>query len=116
MFILRVKRVTVCGQVYRPPCAVIVGVEDGDPVFGKVNSVYNVGGIPVLWVNLLETLEYSRHYHGYVVNSSTTRTCVQVKKLHSPFPLHIRKLVCTTSSVNTIITLIVVKHHILDTV
>lgn len=109
-----VKYVTVNGQTYKPSCAVVLAVdeEEADPVFGKVKAVYIVDGRPVLFVSVFDTQKYSNHFHAYIVVTTARQKTVLVDSLFSPFPLHIRKVKCSS----VMRTLIVVKHHILSSV
>ena len=104
----RTKWAKLNGQVYKPPCAVVLGVEDDYPVFGQVDGIYAVESRLVAEVNVMTTAQFSVHYHGYVVERTSTYKIVRLSSLHSPFPLHVRKL-------PNLDLIIIMKHHITGT-
>ncbi len=97
------------GQLYKAPCALVLGVEDDSPVFAQVNAVYVVDRTRVVAdVNLMATKAFNMHYHAYVIEKTVTQRTVVLDTLHNPFPLHVRKLANSKR-------VIVVKHHISGT-
>ena len=104
----RCKWVRVNETMYKPPCAVVLGVEDDDPVFGQVKQVYIVdSNRVVLYVQVMHTTGFNQHFHAYMIEGTHVYKTVLVDILYSPFPLHIRRLhICQ---------IIIVKHHIVGT-
>ena len=51
------------GQLYMPPAAVVLVVEDDYPVFGLIKHIYMVHTVrPVANVNVMLTRKFSTHY------------------------------------------------------
>jgi len=57
--------------VYKPPCA----------IFGQVDAVFESRVLAE--VNVMTTTEFSRHYHGYIVETTTSRKIVTLSSLHN---------------------------------
>ena len=105
----RTKWVKLNGQLYKAPCAVVIGVEDDYPLFAEMDdALYVTEEKKVLAsVNLLTATEFKTHFHCYIVERTSTYKMVALDTLFSPFPLHVRQL---SSSAKLCI---VVKHHII---
>ncbi len=110
MFIhFRTKWAKVNGQIYRSPCAVVLGVEEDYPLFAEFNNVFVLDRTRVVaHVNMLTTTHFNTHYHTYVIERTATTRVVVLDTLLNPFSLHIRKVANFTH-------VIVVKHHIAGT-
>ena len=76
---------------YRRPCAVIIGMDEEDPVFGCIEAIYVVASQVHLQVSVQTIVKYSPHFHAFVIStpSPIQQKLVTPEQL-SPFPLHVR--------------------------
>lgn len=113
MFMLnRANWVKVTGTTHRPSSVIVLGVENDHPKFGQVLAVYVVGTNRILLqTENLQTQSFSNHYHGYIVDrSSSEHKLFCLDDLYSPFPLHLRRLQCDGSTK----LFVVAKYHIMQ--
>ena len=102
----------VNGITYKPNCAVVCGISDEDPIFGKVKNIFIINGNRVVFEVLkLKTKGFNKHYHAFIVESTCINTTILFTKLVSPFPLHIRRIYVDCAPIYAII----MKHHITGT-
>ena len=95
--------------MYKPLCAVVLGVEDDYPVFGKIMEIFIKEDNTVIFnVKVMRTVHFLKHHHAYAIEQTDTLKLVTFDCFCDPFPLHIRKF----SSLGQII---IVKHHIVGT-
>ena len=93
----RTRWVKLQGVEYREKCAVVIGVEDDDPVFAKVETIYVVDSSQILLqVYVLHTSSFYQHCHAYVIQRTHTHKLINVEDLHNPYPYCIRNLCILT--------------------
>ena len=80
---------------YTPFCAVVLGVEDDDPILKQMQAFYmyivETNRI-LLHVQVMHTVDYNVHFHVDVIELSDVFKTVVLDKLYSPLPLHVRRL------------------------
>ena len=59
------------GITYSVGFSVIIGIDIDEYKFGKICYIVKENDIPFFYVQILEVLEYSYHYHSYVVNNTS---------------------------------------------
>ena len=83
--------VKVEGVEYRRPCAVIIGLDEEDPVFGCIEAIYVVASQVHFQVSVQTIVQYSSHFHAFVISTPPIQQkLVTPQQLVSPFPLHVR--------------------------
>ncbi len=83
------------GVECRRRCVVIMGVDDeDDPIFGCVEAVYNIASQVFLHVVVQKIVEYSSHFHAFVITptSPVQQKLIEPEQLESPFPLQMRSV------------------------
>lgn len=80
------------GVKYKSPCVLIVGISEDEPVFACLEEIFLVSSDVYLKVCMLSIVQYSVHYHAYVVSSPSPKLfkLIRIDHLYSPFPLHPR--------------------------
>ena len=90
---LRTRWVKVDGNLYKPDCGVIIGIEDDLPVVGKVQDIYIINSNKVLFSLKQFYTFYESHYRAYTfrndIDSITKFISYEQLLLHSP--VHIRR-------------------------
>lgn len=108
----RTNWVKVSGTLYKKPCALLLGVTDDYPQYGKLQKVYILDSDRVaFYVQILETTSFNSHYHAYVVQGTSAHRVVLHCDLHSPFPSHVHSIKVNT----TVHQVVVPKYHICGT-
>ena len=107
----RAKWVKVGDILYKEPCALLVGVEEDDPVFGRLKSIYVVNDRIIFELNIFQTHYFHSHYYSYIVSSTSSNKLFLSSQLLSPFPVHIHRL----HAQNSTHLAIVPKYHICGT-
>ncbi len=88
---------------------VVLGVIEEFPQFGEVLEVYVAGTNRVLlYTRILDTHDFSQHYHAYVVQRSSSFKVVTPDDLYTPSLLHLRHLSINGSTKLVTIT----KYHV----
>ena len=94
---------------YKKPCALVLGMRDEWPVFGKLDEVYVLNSNSVYFnIQPLETIEYSSHFHCYIVKVSDSLTQIVSHKSLFSFVPHVRILPGSILLYQSIILLV---HH-----
>ena len=88
--IYRAKWIEVCGTMYKSMCALVIGIDDEFPVFGKVSSVYVLDGEVIFAVHKLYTCSFNTHFHAFEVQNTTDKVFIRYEKLQSHVPLHLK--------------------------
>ena len=84
--------VTVNGTLYKKHCGLLLQAKHDIPVFGKLLDIYVVNTVLYFYVNVLETVEYSTHFHCFIVKKSPRDGIVLSSDLSLHVPHHIRAL------------------------
>ncbi len=83
--VVEASKVEAFGIPYPLGCAVILECKDTDAQysFGKICYIFLIGGIPYLCCEVLQYMDYDRHYHAYVVEDGTEQYVLRkVSELH----------------------------------
>lgn len=80
------------GVLYKKPAALLLKVDDEQPVFVKILDVYVVGQKPVAYCQLFSYIKFCRHYHAFIISPTTAHVLVTLESLSHPTPYHIRKI------------------------
>ncbi|XP_064475545.1 uncharacterized protein LOC135389426 [Ornithodoros turicata] len=76
--IIVVKSITVDGAVYSSGSVLVRHISDDElPVFLQLCDIYTVNRLVLGVAQVLETLEFDRHFHVYVVQSTSQHTVVR---------------------------------------
>lgn len=97
------------GILYQKPCALLLGVDDDYPLFGRLDDIFIIDNRFLFSVTLLNTLLFNHHYQGYVIDQTSNTNIIAHSQLLSPFPMHIHSLPSQTLKI------IICKHHICGT-
>ena len=97
------------GILYQKPCAVLLRVENDQPVFGRLEEIFIVNNRILLHVSLLHTCTFDNHLQAYIINTLLNSEMTLPTQLYSPFPMHIHRV---TSFEGRDVSVIVCKHHI----
>lgn len=81
--------VNVDGTKYISASCVILSSADDYYKFGKISCCFVLRGIVYLLCQILHVLEYSRHYHAYLVQETDSLTLVKPCELLDHHPLGI---------------------------
>lgn len=68
-----------------------MGIEDDYPLFAQVQNVYVIASEVILHVHILHCSHFDHHMHAFVVQYSHAYKHINVRNLHSPLTLHIRR-------------------------
>lgn len=109
LYICRPNWVKLDGIRYQKPCALLLGVEDDYPLFGRLDDILIVDNRYIFSVTVLSTTYFNHHYQGYVIDTTTNTKIIMHKQLHSPFPFHIHYISSHSLKI------IICKHHIYGT-
>ncbi len=77
------------GVKYCLGLCVVVGYEDDQYVFGKIENIFFVAGTEHLLLKLMNVKEFNRHFHAYEVCASDTRILYKPSQLLDYYPLAI---------------------------
>jgi len=80
------------GTCYSPRMALIVGVEDGAPVFAQILLLVCLDELAcnVLFIcERLSSIGFDEHVHGYHVVLKNSHVCVTFDDLVDPFPIFV---------------------------
>ena len=91
-----VKWAKVHGTLYKNSGAVLIGMKDDLPIFGKIQKILIVQEDVYFKVKIFETHSYSTHYHAFLVSPSALCQIVCQTKLLNHMPLHIRSIIGLT--------------------
>ena len=84
------------GVLYKSPCAVLLGVDDDYPQYGRVIEITVVNSSCVMFnVCVMKTISFLSHYSAYCLSSSPVTRVIPLSKLHSPFPVHVYHVLCS---------------------
>ena len=109
VLLYRAKWVKVSGVLYKEPCALLIGVKDDYPQFGKLIGIFVLNCTRITFlVQIMETDTFASHYHAYVVSNTPVCHVILHSNLYSLLPMHIHHI--THNS--TIQQVIVPKYHI----
>lgn len=91
------KSLKINGTLYTTNCAVVTSFRQDSLQFGKFVCGFIVGGLPYLYCENLDTLEYQRHFHCFILKSSTTYSLFSQDSLldHHPLGIYYKENDCT---------------------
>ena len=82
--------------LYKLPCAILLGVEDDYPQYGKVVEIIVVNCSCVMFnVCVMKIVSFSSHYSTYCLSPLPVTRIIPLSKLHSPFPVHMYHVLCS---------------------
>ena len=90
--VYQAESVTVNGVNYTPGCCVIHGFEEDSYAFGCLKHVFVIGGFVYLLLEILNTEEFCRGIHGYVVSKTERMKLCRVVDLLDYHPLGMYEL------------------------
>ena len=87
------RKVTMSGTSYIEGSAVAICVNDDDNlqyVFGEIQHIFMVNNIPYLCCHILNTDQYSRHHHAYILSDTNTYELKVIGELldHNPMGIY----------------------------
>ena len=100
------------GISYRKACALLIGVENNYPLFGRLEDIFVVNSRVLFYVTMLETEYFNDHLHAYVITDTSNRSIVLSTQIQSHIPMHIHRV---HSRENEVLTVIVCKYHVCET-
>ena len=106
----RANWVKIDNITYRKPSALLIGVENDYPLFGKLEQIFVVNNRVLFYITQLETLYFSDHPQAYVIAYTPSNDIVLSTQLQSHIPMHIHRI---PSQVNDAINIIICKYHII---
>ena len=82
-----IKWVKAEGLEYRKPCVLVVGVEDDDPVFARLEEIYVITSDVYFKVVMQSIVRYAAHFHAYVITPTSPKQykLIKISDLFSPF-------------------------------
>lgn len=83
------KTLKINGTLYNTNCAVVTSFRQDSLQFGKFVCGFIIGGLPYLFCENLDTLEYQRHFHCFILRSNTTYSLFTQDSLLDHHPLGI---------------------------
>ena len=86
-----VQNVDINGISYYKGCALVLGQVNDYYQFGRLVHIFMIHGVSWFCCQILETLEYNRHFHCYIVEDSSHFVLKQVSQLADYYPLAIYK-------------------------
>ncbi len=94
------KWVKYGGVKYSSPCVLIAGINEDEPAFVSLEQIFLVSSDIYFKVSVLSIVQYSVHFHAYVVSPNSPRLfkLIKISDLYSPFPLHPRNVCDLTIS------------------
>ena len=91
------KWVKVNGVLYKPCSAVVLDAVNDSPVFGLIKSIYVIQNTVFLYVQILSTRFFNRHYYSYVIEHTTEYKLLVTQNVLLPNVFHIRRLIVNNS-------------------
>ena len=87
----------MAGVLYKSPCALLLGVDDDYPQYGRLIEIIIVNSSCIMFnVCVKKTVSFLSHYSAYCLSSSSSiHRVIPLLELHSPFPIHIYHIVCS---------------------
>ena len=98
------------GVLFKKPCALLLRIEEEQPVFTKVLDVYVFGQRPIAYTQLYKTDSFIRHYHVYTLSLSPLYEVVSLDSVSITYHVKQLELEGTISSV------IIPKHYICQSI
>ena len=84
--------VEVDGTLYKKPCTLVVRMEDGVPIFGKLQEIYEVDSKYFYHLKVYDTQDFNHHFHSFIIRQSSTTIIIDRKELYSFLPHQVRAI------------------------
>ena len=85
------------GILYKKSSALVVTVEEEQPLLVEVLNVYIYKETPILYTKVFETENYNHHHHCFVVKQKQVFRVIDLELVQEPTVYHIRSLSCISA-------------------